>query len=92
MHSGEEMGSISIRGIDDELAELLKKEAKVNNKSLNQLLLETLRKHAGLDKEKQFTKRHHDLDHLFGKWSQDEFDAIQGKIDSERVIDPELWK
>ena len=55
-------------------------------------MLETLRKHAGLDKEKQFTRQHHDIDHLFGKWSQDEFDNIQGKIDSERVIDPDLWK
>ncbi|MBU0673305.1 MAG: antitoxin [Proteobacteria bacterium] len=86
------MGTISIRGIDDELATLLKQEALASKKSLNQLVLDTLRKHTGIEKEKHFTRQHHDIDHLFGKWSQAEFDDIQGKIDSERLIDPELWK
>ncbi|MFP4031723.1 MAG: hypothetical protein ACLFTV_09195 [Desulfococcaceae bacterium] len=33
----------------------------------------------------------HDLDHLFGRWTEEEFQRIQGKIDEERRIDPELW-
>lgn len=32
------------------------------------------------------------MDHLFGIWSEDEFRAVQGKIDSERKIDKELWQ
>jgi len=28
---------------------------------------------------------------MFGRWSQEEFDKIQGKIDAERKIDKELW-
>jgi len=44
-----------------------------------------------MKKEKQFTVVHHDMDHIFGRWSKEEFDRIQGKIDAERKIDKELW-
>ena len=86
------MGSISIRGVDDQLSLLLKQKASTSNKSVNQLVLEVLKSTVGLQKKKQYTHQYHDMDHLFGKWSQDEFDAVQGKIDAERRIDDELWK
>lgn len=86
------MGSISIRGVDEELARRLKKEAKMAQKSLNQLVLEIISQHAGLRKKKKFTKRFHEMDELFGKWSEDEFNIIHGKVDTERQIDEELWK
>jgi hypothetical protein len=89
---GEAMGSISIRGIDEKLAALLKKAAASEQKSVNQFVLETLRKQVGLTKEKRFTQAWHDLDSLFGKWSEEEFSLIQGKINDERQIDEELWK
>ena len=37
------MGSISIRGIDENLAALLKEAASLEHKSVNQLVLETLK-------------------------------------------------
>jgi len=86
------MGAISIRGVNEELAKRLKQEADSNQKSLNQLVLDLLRHHVGLDKKKRFTKKYHDLDALFGQWNDDEFYAIQGKIDAEGQIDEELWK
>jgi len=86
------MSSFSIRGIDEELALLLKKTAASEHKSVNQFLLETIKKQLGLKKEKRFTQDWHDLDSLFGKWSKEEFDGIQGKITAERQIDEELWK
>ncbi len=86
------MGSISIRGVDEKLAALLKKTASLENKSVNQFVLETLKKQVGLKKEKRFTQDWHDLDSLFGKWSKEEFSQIQEKIDSERRIDEEIWK
>ena len=85
------MRSMSIRGIDEELALLLKQEAAAAKKSVNQFVLEMLKRHVGLEKEKRFTRVYHDLDDLFGRWSEDEFDRIQGKIDAERRIDQELW-
>ncbi len=86
------MGSISIRGIDDELAALLKETASSKKMSVNQFVLETLKKQVGLRKEKRFSLEWHDLDNLFGKWSEEEFFQIQKKIDNERTIDEELWK
>jgi len=86
------MKSMTIRGLNDSLAEKLKQTAKQEGKSVNQLVIETLRKKFNMEKEKKFTKIHHDLDHLFGKWSQEEFEFIQDKIDSIRQIDEELWK
>ena len=86
------MGSISIRGLDDELSSLLKKAAASEKKSVNQFVLETLKKHLNLTKEKRFSKEWHDLDSLFGQWSDEEYLLIQGKIDDERKIDEELWK
>lgn len=86
------MGSISIRGVDEQLAALLKQQAITAQKSVNQLILEMLKKHVGLDKEKKFTQEYHDLDQIFGTWTEDEFQKIQGKIDAERQVDSELWK
>ena len=89
---GDIMSSLSIRGVDPQLAATLKQQAKASQKSINQFVLEALHKHVGLDKEKQFTREYHDLDDLFGRWSAEEFVQIQSKIDGERQIDEDLWK
>lgn len=86
------MGSISIRSVDEQLADRLKQQARVSKKSVNQLVLEILKRHVGLEKEKRFTREYDDLDALFGQWSEDDFRQIQGKIDNERRIDEELWR
>jgi len=86
------MKTITIRRIDDQLAELLKEKARKDQKSINQLLLDTLRSSLGLSSEKKFTAEFHDLDHLFGQWSEEELKKIQGKISRERQIDQELWQ
>ena len=85
------MKTITIRGIDGLLAEKLKKTAKKEGKSVNQFLLDSMKKILGEAKEKKYTMIHHDMDHLFGKWTSEEFKKIQGKIDAERKIDKELW-
>ena len=86
------MKTITIRGLDASLVEKLKQAAKQENKSVNQLVVDTIRQRLGLKKTKKFKLLHHDMDHLFGKWSEEEFVRIQGKIDSERKIDEELWR
>lgn len=86
------MGSISIRSVDEQLADRLKQQARVSKKSVNQLVLEILKRHVGLEKEKRFTREYDDLDALFGRWSEEDFRQIQGKIDNERRIDEELWR
>jgi len=86
------MKTITVRGLDEIIAKNLKRMAGQNGKSVNQFVLDTLKERLGLKKEKKYTVVHHDMDHLFGIWSEDEFKRIQGKIDSERKIDKELWK
>jgi hypothetical protein len=86
------MKSISIQGIDEQLSMLLKQQAATARKSVNQFILDTLRKQLGLEKEKKFTAEYDDLDSLFGAWTEEEFSSIQGKISSERKIDTELWQ
>jgi hypothetical protein len=86
------MKTITVRGLDDGLSEKLKQKAKKDNKSVNQFVVDSIKSVLGAKKEKKFTMKYHDMDHLFGKWSQEEFDVIQGQIDSDRKIDKELWK
>ncbi len=86
------MKAITIRGIDTEVSSRLKQIAEEEKKSVNQLVLEMIRQYTGMKKEKKHTKIHRDLDHLFGKWTNAEFNKIQSILDSQREIDPELWK
>nr|WP_321400028.1 antitoxin [uncultured Desulfobacter sp.] len=86
------MKTITIRGIEPEVAVKLKEVASEQEKSLNQLILEFIKKNTGFEKEKRFSKQYDDLDDLFGRWSEDEYELIQQKIDGERQIDPDLWK
>jgi hypothetical protein len=85
------MKTITVRGLESSLVEKLKQVAKKEGKSVNQIVLDTIKQKMGMKKEKQFTVVHHDMDHIFGRWSKEEFDRIQGKIDAERKIDKELW-
>lgn len=86
------MSSLSIRGIDPDLANTLKQQAQSTGKSVNQLVLDVLQEHVGLHKKKRFTQEYHDLDFLFGQWTESDLANIQGKIDAESQIDDELWK
>ena len=83
--------SMTLHGLDSQLVAKLREEAEREGKSVNQTVLDALRKQFGLDKSRRFTEVHRDLDHLFGRWDEDEFARIQQKIDSERRIDSELW-
>ena len=85
------MKAITIRGIDNSVSEKLKEAAKKEGKSVNSFLLELINRDLGTQKKKKFLKKHKDLDHLFGKWSEDEFEKIQNIIDKQRKIDQELW-
>jgi len=91
-HGGIVMKTMTIRGLEPSLIDRLKATAKKQDKSLNQFVIDTLKRQMGMKKGKNFTAVYHDLDHLFGKWSDKEFKKIQGKIDSERIIDKELWE
>ena len=86
------MKAITIRGVEPEVAAQLKLTASEQNKSLNQLVLEFIKKNLGLEKGKKYSREYNDLDDLFGSWGNSEYKAIQNKISQERKIDQEIWK
>jgi hypothetical protein len=70
------MKTVTIRGIDAELDRAIKSRAQQNDLSVNQWILQALKKVTGIGKEPVFRK-HHDLDALAGGWSKEETTAFR---------------
>jgi len=85
------MKSITIRRIGPGLDRVIKSRAKQKNQSVNQWLLETLKKVTGMGKEPVF-KKHTDLDALAGGWSKEEAKAFQKNAQIFERIDEDVWK
>ena len=86
------MKTVTIRGLEPEIAEKLKSTAAKEGKSINQLTLDIIKESLGFKKEKKYSRQYNDLDHLFGRWTEQEFKEIQEGINQARQIDRELWE
>lgn len=84
------MKTLSLRGIDDEMAEALNKEAKRANASLNATLLNLIRESIGL-KKKRWTRVYTDLDDLAGTWSEKDEKEFKASTSAFSRIDEDLW-
>ena len=84
------MKTLTLRGIDDSLAEALKEISKQLNTSINKAAIRLLKEAAGLNNEKY--KIHKDLDSLAGTWTEEEYDQFQDSIKDFEKIDEEMWK
>jgi hypothetical protein len=91
MQSGGTMKSITIRGIDGELDAAIKDQAVRSRQSVNQWLLESLKKLTGRSKEPVF-KEYTDLDALAGGWSKQETKAFLADIKIFEKIDKDIWQ
>lgn len=85
------MKSITIRRIDPGLDRVIKSRAKQKNLSVNQWVLETLKKVTGMGKDPVF-KKYTDLDALAGGWSKEEAKAFQKNTKIFERIDEDVWK
>ena len=85
------MGAITIRGIDETTARILKERAKKEGVSVNAVLLKTLRESLGLEKRRR-TVIYDDLDHLAGTWSEKDFVEFQKIIADFEIVDEKMWK
>ena len=85
------MSTITIRGIDEITAKILKEKAKKEGTSVNAVLLNTLKESLGLGKKKR-TVVYTDLDHLAGTWSEKDFSEFQKKIADFEAVDEKMWK
>lgn len=77
----------TVRGIPPRLDKLVRRRARREGKSLNQIALEALQALVGLGRERI---RYHDLDSLAGSWVEDpEFEEA---IRAQDQVDLELWQ
>ena len=85
------MKSITIRGIDGELDTAIKEQAAHSRQSVNQWLIQALKKLTGTSKEPVF-KKYNDLDTLAGGWSKQEAEAFLADIKIFEKIDKDIWQ
>lgn len=83
------MTAITLRNIPPKLQEVIRKRAGAHGLSLSKTVLRMLEEAAG--QRKREPELHHDLDHLAGKWSEEEAAAFDAALVEQRTVDPELW-
>lgn len=85
------MHTMTIRGIDEEAFEQLKKQSQNAHCSLNKYIVRTLRTVAFPGRSGQ-AREWHDLDGFFKSWSPKEARDVMARCAHSRKIDAELWK
>ena len=85
------MATMTLRGIDEKMAEALKERAQKEGTSINAVTLRLIRESLGLDKRKR-NVIHNDLDHLAGTWSQEEVAEFERNTAVFEKVDEEIWK
>lgn len=83
------MKTITMRGIDEEIAKVLKEKAKKEGISVNRVLLKLIREGLGL-KKKRRTVIYDDIDRLAGGWSEEDYMEFQGKVADFEVVDEDM--
>ena len=77
----------TIRKVPPQLDRELRRRARQEHKSLNEMALWALERGLGLSEQ---VVRHHDLDDLAGTWVDDP--AFDQAIEAMDQVDPELWR
>jgi plasmid stability protein len=85
------MKSISLRGIDDEIAQRLREEAQRQGTSVNALILQFVRKGVGFQTTAPRRPVYHDLDALADTWSAEEASAFLDSLSDFEQVDRGLW-
>jgi hypothetical protein len=86
------MGAITVRNLPPELARAIRQKAKQERTSLNRTVISLLEEATGLGRPAKKAVLYHDLDHLFGCWSKEEYEEFNEALREQRQIDPEMWK
>ena len=85
------MKTLTLRGVDQELAAELERLAAVERESMNATVLRLLRDGLGLSKPK-FNQTHTDLDDLAGTWTEEDRRAFEAATSAFSKIDEGLWR
>jgi len=81
--------ALTIRQVDARLAAALTRETKRRGTSLNQTVLDLLRRGLGLDAS---APRTNGLEKFAGTWTAEEFEEFESNVAMFDKIDPELWR
>jgi plasmid stability protein len=85
------MKTMTLRGVDDDLAYALDRLARRNGHSVNAEVIGLLREKLGLSKP-QFHAVHHDLDHLAGTWTEEDAREFEQAVSDFSRVDDEVWR
>jgi len=80
--------ALTIRNVDPRLARALERETARRRTSLNETVLDLLRRALGVDPA---TRRSNGLRALAGKWSGRELADFDARVAMFEAVDPELW-
>ncbi|MDZ7794568.1 MAG: hypothetical protein U5P10_13015 [Spirochaetia bacterium] len=80
------MRQYTVRNIPSALDRALREWARRRNVSLNQAIVDAIKRGIGMDKEQE----HKDLDDLIGTWQQDE--EFEQALSEQDTIEQELWQ
>jgi hypothetical protein len=83
------MAVLTLRGVDERLADSLREEAHRRRVSMNSLVLELVRQGLGLSERRAL---HHDLDSLAGTWSPADVTEFAEATAGFETIDAALWR
>lgn len=85
------MSTMTLRGIDDTIANALKEKARQEDSSINTVVLNMLKVSLGLEKKKRSTI-YNDLDHLAGTWSEQDYAEFTDVVAEFGKVDEEMWR
>jgi hypothetical protein len=84
------MNAITVRNLPPDVVKAVKEKARRERLSLNRAIVALLEEATGARVGKRVL--HHELDHLAGRWSAEEYREFMAALREQREIDPEMWK
>ena len=85
------MATMTLRGVDETIASILKERAGKDGQSVNSFILKLIRESLGVDKKKR-SVIYNDLDHLAGTWSETDLQEFKAATSVFEKVDEEMWK
>lgn len=85
------MKSLTLHGLDDQLAAQIKRRAKEMSISMNELAKRLLAEGLGIKVPAEPPHRD-DFTHFCGSWSKEDTKAFHARVSETDKVDPEDWK
>ena len=85
------MAQITLRGMDTEMEQDIRKMARKSGKSLNRVILDMIYENTGYRKSRKISQAD-SLRNLAGGWSEKDASEFLESIKSSEQIDAEMWR